>query len=61
MMHLSIKQEEYGYGLFKDGEPWRYFKHGWDMIGLIQEIVQEGFTKCTFDGQMTEEESESFE
>ena len=59
-MHLSIKQDEYGYGFYSDGEMWRYFKHGDDFVGFIETVVGAGFTSVSFDGQMTEEESEAF-
>ena len=43
MPKLSIKSDDYGMGLFKDGIPWRYFKSGGDVAALLIAVVEEGF------------------
>ena len=47
MPHLTIATDDYGLGLYKDGLPWRYHKHGSDTAALLRDAVDEGFDSAS--------------
>ena len=54
---LTIKTDEYGIGLYRNGKPWRYHKHGNDIVTLLLEIIP-NFDTVQHGSNLTDDERE---
>lgn len=57
MAKLTIKPDDYGLALYRDGSPWFYFKSGDDVVTLLKEVVP-ACNEVEYTGSISDEERE---